>query len=112
MMKKIYTALAIVGLIVSTAVAAETEAVSISCEEFIKVTGKHVSCDTVPIIKMSAERWDAEQAAAEARNAPDANVPPWERQAAPDTQPKAKTIGEIDPCSVPIWKRPDGAKCD
>lgn len=101
----------VLGLLASPALAI-AENVSIPCEEFAKTTGKRLACDNMPVIRMPAGKWEKEKAASAARNAPDANVPPWEREAKPNAQPKGKTIADVEPCSVPPWKRPEGAKCD
>lgn len=103
-------ALLLVGMGVSGTVMAEN--VSIPCDEFVKTTGQRLACDKMPVIRMSAERWKKEKSAGAARNAPDANVPPWEREAKPQTRPAAKTLNETEPCSSPPWMRPEGAKCD
>lgn len=98
------------GLIASECAIAEI--ISVPCEEFVSITGKRLACDKTPTIKMPAERWEKEKATAEARNAPDADIPPWERDVKPQAQPATKTLSDTDPCSAPPWKRPAGAKCD
>lgn len=110
MRRELCAALVVAGLAVASAAVADT--VSIPCEEFVQTTGKRLACDKKPVIKMPAKRWEQEKASVAARNAPDADVAPWERKTKAKAQPTQKSIGDVEPCSVPPWKRPEGAKCD
>lgn len=110
MKRVICAALVLAGLSVSSIAVADT--VSVPCEEFVQTTGKRLACDKMPVIKMPAKRWEQEKAAAAARSAPDADVAPWQRKTKTQAQPSPKSIGDVEPCSVPPWKRPEGAKCD
>lgn len=89
---------------------AYAQMVSVPCQEFVEVTGKPMACDKIPVIKMSQAKWEAEKSAAEERNSPDADIPPWKRpgkaaKSAPETS-------SANGCDVPPWKRSPGLKCD
>ena len=66
-----------IGLLFS--VGAQAQTVSVPCAEFVEVTGRPMACDKIPVLKMSQAKWDAEKAAAQERNSPEADLPPWKR---------------------------------
>ena len=96
------------GLLLS--VSAYAQMVSVPCQDFVEVTGKPMACDKIPVIKMSQAKWEAEKSAAEERNSPDADIPPWKR-AGKAAQPATK-VSTANGCDVPPWKRSPGLKCD
>lgn len=106
---------AAVGLLLSVPAAAQT--VQVPCEEFVQITGQKMACDKIPMLKMQQEVYEQEKAAYETRQclekAGEADLPPWKRSGKCDApaQPEPKTVSETNPCSLPPWKWPKGAKC-
>lgn len=103
---------AFVMLVAAGAIAsgnAVAENVSIPCDEFVQATGKRLACDKMPVIRMSAEKWEKEKAVARARASSDADAAPWDRKGAPPSKKNEKVIGG---CDLPPWERPEGLKCD
>lgn len=96
-----------IGLLFSAGAQAQT--VSVPCAEFVEVTGRPMACDKAPVLKMTKEKWEAEKAAAEARNSPEADLPPWKRSGQTKALPTAPNPAE---CDLPPWKRSAGLKCN
>lgn len=88
---------------------AVAESVSIPCDEFVQATGKRLACDKMPVIRMSAEKWEKEKAVAKARASSDADAAPWDRKGTAKSKANEKIIGG---CDLPPWERPEGLKCD
>ena len=106
-MKRITSGI-IPGLLFSSG--AYAQMVNVPCQEFVEVTGKPMACDKIPVIKMTQAKWEAEKSAAEERNSPDADIPPWKR--AGKAAKSAPETSSANGCDVPPWKRSPGLKCD
>ena len=96
-----------IGLLFS--VGAQAQTVSVPCAEFVEVTGRPMACDKIPVLKMSQAKWDAEKAAAQERNSPEADLPPWKRSG--KGKAPAAEAPVANGCDMPPWKRPEGLKC-
>jgi len=86
------------------------EDIEVSCEEMSQLTGTEMDCKSTPTVVIEEGEYDKLQAVYDAKMSGEDEVAPWKRADTQSTEPDRQDV--IDDCSMPIWKRRPGLKCD